>query len=778
MAQSTRRYTGCAEHIALSRQAAAEGMVLLKNTDNALPLEKGAKVALFGQASVAYVKGGSGSGDVHCAYVHNVYDGFRAKAAEGKLSFFEPLEQFYQEHIEKDRIRVETEKAEKKRSFDQWDQEDWMARTLIYQEMTRDIFISEPEVPDALFAQATEFADTAVITFNRYSGEGWDRVSRKGDYYLTDGETALVERVKNAFRRCIVVLDVGGIIDSNWFFDDDKLQGVLYAWQAGMEGGMAIADILCGDVNPSGHLTDTFAKHYEDYPSAAHFNAEKFYVEYTEDIYVGYRYFETVPGAKELVNYPFGYGLSYTSFSLTDIVCKEEKGQITASVTVTNTGARAGKQVVQLYCSAPQGLLGKPSRQLVAFRKTDLLECGQSQTLQLSFCVRDMASFDDLGKICKGAYVLEKGAYTFHIGTSVRDTQQAEFVFTVAEDTVLEQLESRLCPTQLPCRMLSDGSFEPLPVGTLRDGFRQHPQITAAAPAETVTFDRVGTEISLDEFLAQFTDEELCAFLGGDPATGLCNTACFSGLERLGVPPMATADGPAGLRIKPEENVPTTAFPCATLLACTWEPEWLFRIGKAGGTEVMENGMQCWLTPALNIHRDPLCGRNFEYFSEDPLISGKMAAAKVRGMQSVGVAASVKHFACNNREEYRRISDSRVSERALREIYLRGFEICIKEADPVTLMSSYNCINGVHASQSSDLLEGILRSEWGFDGMVTTDWGIKNEPVKEVKAGNDMKMPKGYPEDLMAALESGELTRGDLQACARRILMAYQKLTK
>ncbi len=778
MENTAKKCTGCQAHIDLSRRAAAEGMVLLKNTQNALPLEKGTKVALFGQASVAYVKGGSGSGDVHCAYVRNVYDGFGLKEQEGKVRVFTPLEDFYKEHIARDRIRVEREKEEKRRSYEQWDKEDWMSRTIIYQEMTRDIFISEPEVPEALFAAAAEFADTAIITFNRFSGEGWDRVSKKGDYYLTDGEAALVDRVKKAFRRCVVVLDVGGILDTSWFVKDERIQGALYAWQAGMEGGLAIADILCGDVNPSGALADTFAKTFEDYPSSEHFDDSAYYVEYLEDVYVGYRYFETVPGAAQKVNYPFGYGLSYTTFSLTDIVCREENGNICAAVTVTNTGSRAGRQVVQMYYSAPQGKFGKPARQLGAFGKTRLLAPGESQVLALSFPVSAMASFDDLGKVCKSAYVLEQGDYTFHIGTSVRDTVEADFTYHLHNDVVVQQLQSRCTPNALSRRMLADGSFEALPPGEKRDGFRAHPPIGEKAPEEAVGFDRVGKTVTLDAFIAQFTDEELCDFMGGDPAFGVCNTACFSGMERLGVPPAATADGPAGLRIKPEENVPTTAFPCATLLACTWDPELIEQVGKAGGSEVRENGMTVWLTPALNIHRTPLCGRNFEYFSEDPLLTGKMAAAKVRGIQSTGVAASVKHFACNNRELYRRISDSRVSERALREIYLRGFEICVKEADPWTIMSSYNCINGVHTSQSSDLLEGILRDEWGFDGMVTTDWGIKNDPVLEVKAGNDMKMPNGYSEDLMAALKTGELTRGDLEACARRILKLYQKLAK
>lgn len=771
------KVTGCKAHIDLSRKAATEGMVLLKN-NGTLPLAQGTKIALFGQASIAYVKGGSGSGDVHCAYVRNVYDGFRIKEKEGKVQLFSPLEDFYNAHIEADRKRVDAEKAEKKKEFETRDIEDWMARTLIYQEMTRDIYISEPEIPADLLSQATAFTDTAVIVFNRYSGEGWDRVAKKGDYYFTDGELALVNQIKTAFARCIIVLDVGGVVDTEWFNQDDRIDSVLMAWQAGMEGGLAITDILCGDVTPSGKLTTTFAKDYWDYPSSEHLDDDDFYVEYYEDIYVGYRYFETIPGAAEKVNYPFGFGLSYTTFSLSDISCSKAGDLITANVTVTNTGKFTGKEVVQVYYSAPQGKLGKPARELVAYKKTNLLAPGESQAITLTFPIANMASYDDLGKVQKSAYILEKGVYAFHIGTSVRDTVQADFVYTEKEDRIVTQLTSYCAPAVLPRRMLSDGTFEELPQGKPEHGFRVHKTLGGKAPAEVVPFDRIGKDISMEDFIAQFTDEELCNFMSGEsPEKGsICNTACFSGLKRLGVPAITTADGPAGVRIKPEHNLPTTAFPCATLLACSWNDEIMEQVGKAGGAEMKENALKVWLTPALNIHRTPLCGRNFEYFSEDPLIAGKMAAAKVRGIQSNGVGCSVKHFAGNNRELFRRSSDSRVSERALREIYLKGFEICVKESDPWTIMSSYNLINGVHTSESGALLEGILREEWGFDGMVTTDWGIKNNPVAEVKAGNDMKMPCGYPEDLRVALERGELNRGDLEACAKRILTFYQKV--
>jgi len=763
--------TGCNEHIELSRKAAGEGMVLLKNNNQTLPLKKGSNIVLFGQSSVNYIKGGGGSGDVYCEYIRNIYDGFSVKEKEGKVNVFRETEKFYKEHIEKEQIRIK----------EVWDTdypilfeiEDIIEHAVRSREFYRSVQVRETKVPDDIFDAAADFADTAIITISRYSGEGWERSSEKGDFYLTDEEYNLVKKVKAAFDTTIIVLDVGGMVDSEWFINDDEIGAVLLAWQAGMEGGLAIADILCGDVNPSGKLVDTFAKSFDDYPSSKNFHESVDYVDYTEDIYVGYRYFETMNGKKERVNYPFGFGLSYTKFELSKATVKEENGEISASVEVKNTGEFAGKEVVQLYFSAPQGILGKPARALGAFAKTKLLEPGDSEIVTLSFKARDMASFDDLGKIQKSAYILEKGNYEFYIGTSVRDAQKTDYKYVLEDNVIVEQCGSLCAPVALKERMLSDGSFEKLPLGEAKHRFPENKPITAKAPEKEIKFFAVEGEEQLDEFIAQFTDEELCNFMGGDSDIGVSNTLCFSGMERLGVPKMPTADGPAGLRLNDYCGIPTTAWPCATLLACTFNTDLVEEIGRAGGLEVKENNIAFWLTPALNIHRNPLCGRNFEYFSEDPLVSGKMAAAKVKGMQSVGTGCSIKHFACNNKETNRAGSDSRLSERALREIYLKGFEICVKEADPRSVMTSYNLINGIHASENYELLGEILRKEWGFKGMITTDWGQKNNPVFEVKAGNDMKMHIGYPDDLLETLKKGELSRADLEVCAKRILSVY-----
>lgn len=703
--------TASREHLSLSRKAATEGMVLLKNEKEVLPLPYGEKVTLFGTAVTEYVKGGGGSGDVYTPYVRSIYDGMLLKEQEGKIS---------------------------------------------------------------LLQETPEEADTAIFIISRFSGEGSDRSPEKGDFYLTDEEQALADKVCKTFQKVIVVLNVGGMIDTEWFAENPKIQGALLGWQAGCEGGLAVADILCGDVNPSGKLTDTFAKSFDDYPSSAGFHASEDYVDYQEDIYVGYRYFETIPGAKEKVNYPFGYGLSYTTFALSGLSAFHDADRITVTGTVTNTGTRAGREVVQVYYSAPQGVLGKPAKELAAFQKSKLLQPGESQTLALSFKIEDMASFDDLGKLQKSACLLEKGDYKIFVGTSVREVLELAYTYTVEEDyRVTSQLESRCAPIALKVRMKADGSMEELSAGQLKEAYPPHPGSTAKAPEEPVMLDQVGKDCTLDEFIAQFTDEELAQLVGGNRNSGVSNTCSFGGLSRLGVPLFPTADGPAGLRLSEDCGIPTTAWPCATLLACSWDTDLVREIGAAGALEVKENNLAVWLTPALNIHRSPLCGRNFEYFSEDPLISGKMAAAIVNGIQSQKIAASAKHFTCNNKEGNRENSDSRVSERALREIYLKGFEICVKESQPWTVMTSYNLLNGIHTSESYELIDGILREEWGFQGMVTTDWGVKNDPVKEVRAGNDMKMHVGYPQDLLAALQEGILTRGDLEACVRRILMLF-----
>ena len=764
LGRNGQRVTGCEEHILLSRKAAAEGMVLLKNEKSILPFEKGTRLALFGKGSVDYVKGGGGSGDVTTAYVRSLQDGLEIKEEEGKVQVLASLGKFYRENV-----------------------------SAQYAGGIQPGMTAEPEIPCDLLEKAKAWADAAVISICRFSGEGWDRkgIPGDGDFYLTREEQNMVDTVTANFEKVVVVLNVGGMVDTSWFCDSEKIQGVLLAWQGGMEGGLAAADLLCGDVNPSGKLTDTFARTFDDYPSSAGFNESEDYVDYTEDIYVGYRYFETIPGAAEKVNYPFGYGLSYTEFAIEPLRAGEEDGTICVDVRVTNMGSRAGKEVVQLYYRAPQGVLGKPLEVLGAFAKTELLGAGQSQVLRLKMPVKAMASYDDLGKIQASAYVLEAGNYSFRIGNSVRNTVKLDYEYQAAQTVVIEQLERKCAPAALKSRRLADGSYEELPQGgDVYEKNRLIPQdidtlegvepdvqgITYQEKKEWRNADRITLEdvaegkADLRRLLAQLSDRELAGLLGGQVNTGTANTYGMGNLPAYGIPNIMTADGPAGLRIREECGVYTTAWPCATLLACTWNPEMVFEAGAAGAAEVKENNIGVWLTPAMNIHRSPLCGRNFEYYSEDPLVSGKMGAAMIRGIQSQHIGASMKHFCCNNKETNRKDSDSRVSERALREIYLKGFEIAVKEAQPWTVMTSYNLMNGYPTSCNPELLNGILREEWGFEGMVTTDWWNHAEHYLEVKAGGDIKMGCGYPDRILEAKEKGFVSREEMEKCAERIL--------
>ena len=781
--------TASKEHVALSKKAAGEGMVLLKNENQVLPLPEGSRIALFGKGTFDYVKGGGGSGDVACAYARNIYEGF--KELGDAVSIYEPLSDFYRQNVKEQ-----------------------------YAAGSAPGMTVEPALSDELADGAKAFADTAIIVISRFSGEGWDRSSVEyngeynpwesetsmpqisgvifpdGDFYLTKAEKALIAQVEARFEKIAVVLNIGGVIDVSWAKEDEKLSSLLVAWQGGMEGGLAAAEILTGKVNPSGRLVDTFAAKAEDYPSTENFHESVEYVDYLEDVYVGYRYFETIPGAAEKVCYPFGFGLSYTDFEVTPERAWEEQGQIKVAVRVTNVGDRAGKEVVQVYYSAPQGQLGKPSKELAAFAKTRLLEAGESQLVTLKFAKTSMASFDDLGKIAKSAYVLEKGTYEIYAGTSVRDLEKLEFAIEIAKDEVTEQLTSKAAPTSLKKRMLADGSFEELPQSTPNDpnacvfekmvggteeaivpavrARDRYMMLDAFPKGAKLLIDVAEGRATMDEFLAQLSDEQLIDLLGGQPNTSVANTFGYGNLPEYGVPNIMTADGPAGLRIGCGVN--TTAWPCATLLASTWNTELVECVGKAGGEEVKENNIAVWLTPAVNIHRNPLCGRNFEYYSEDPLIAGKMGAAAVRGIQSQHIGAAVKHFACNNKETNRKHSDSRVSERALREIYLKGFEIIVKESDPWVIMTAYNIINGHRCSENKELLEGILRGEWGFNGMVTSDWWTRGEHYKEILAGNDVKMATGFPERVKKALDMGAIERADLLKCAKRVLELIIKI--
>lgn len=780
--------TCCDEHIAIALEAAQEGMVLLKNENKLLPLATGGNVSLFGKGTFDYVKGGGGSGEVHTRYIRNLYDGIHHR---GYAAVCEELAEYYRENVKQQ-----------------------------YAAGAEPGMTVEPELPDSLVQTARAFSDTAIISISRFSGEGWDRSSVEfngeyspwpkevsmpqvagrifpdGDFYLTKEEKAMIAKVTAVFPKVILVLNVGGIVDAGWIKKDAAIGGALLAWQGGMEGGTAAADILFGKVNPSGKLPDTFAAHVEDYPSTEHFHDSPWYVEYTDDIYVGYRYFETIPGQKQKVVYPFGYGLSYTDFQIRVTGAKLDSDPLSIQVTVKNTGSIPGKEVVQVYAQAPQGKLGKAGLSLVGFRKTTLLQPGEEQALEITFDRYSFASFDDVGCVQKAAYVLETGEYKFHVGSGLHDLYAVDGAFVLEDNLILQQLTEQLSPTALPRRLRSDGSWEDLPTGEGNDPnacvlekmvpgteeglmpairATQHKCLFNPNPPRMLK-DVVNGKATLDEFIAQLSDEDLIHLLGGQPNTTVANTFGMGNLPQYGVPNIMTADGPAGVRIDPHCGVATTAFPCGTLLTSTWNPEIVEKVGAAGGAELKENNLAMWLTPAINIHRNPMCGRNFEYYAEDPLLAGTIGAAMVKGIQSNKVSACVKHFAVNNKETNRKQSDSRVSQRALREIYLKAFEIIVKTADPWAIMSSYNIINGHRASECKPLLENILRGEWGYNGIVTTDWWTRGEHYKEILAGNDVKMGTGFPDRVAAAQEKGVISRADYEHCARRVLEMIMKL--
>lgn len=759
MGDDGRLATGSQKHIDLSRMAACEGMVLLKNEDNLLPLKPNNKVALFGKATADYVKGGGGSGDVTVRYVRQFWEAMDIKQNEGKLSVFEPLSSFYASHTAAE-LSDDKEPGE----------------------------ISEPALPESLLNEAAENCDVAIISISRYSKEGRDRkgAPNDGDFYLSPAEQSVVTAVTERFTNIVVILNVGGMVDTSWFKDNSRIKSVLLAWQGGIEGALAQADILCGDVCPSGKLTDTFASSFDDYPSSYNFYESDTYVEYTDDIFVGYRYFETIPGAAEKVNYPFGFGLSYTSFDIQCIHTSIEAAQYIATIRVTNTGSVAGKEVVQLYVSTPTSHIDVPAFELRGFKKTKLLSPGESVDIIIQTDVNDWAVYDE--KLA--AYILPQGIYSIHAGNSIRNLAMIG-KYDNPCDVIIQQLTNRCVPRKLSKRLLSDGSYAylhtcendpvvdhsdwpPMPYGFSHEHILPDQRFINTPNAELPleeSFERVALGLlSIDEFISELSDDELITLVGGTPSIGPSHLCGIGGLPARGIPGAMTADGPAGLRIRPGRGVYTTAWPVATLLACTWNPKLIYEIGRAGAIEVKENNCAMWLSPGINIHRSPRSGRNFEYYSEDPYITGVIASAMIKGIQSQNIGACVKHLCCHNRELNCTKSDSIVSERALREIYLKAFKMTIEAADPWAVMSSYNLMNGKKTSENFELLTGILRDEWNYKGLVISDWDNFGEHYRELLAGNDVKMPSGSLNRLKKAMELGLVNRSDFQPSVRRVL--------
>lgn len=731
----------------LVRQTAAEGCILLKN-NGALPIDKEKEVAVFGRCQTDWFFCGYGSGgDVKAPYFVDLIEGMDNAGIKYNQYLFGTYQAWGRE--------------EDNEADHGW----WGHWPFNYDEM--------PLTEDVV-KRAAKTSHTALIVIGRAAGEDRENELKPGSYYLTDTERQMLDMVTSEFDKVAVILNVGSIMDMSWVEEyGDRISSIIYVWQGGMESGNAVCDVLTGKVDPCGKLPDTIARHYEDYPSSANFGGKK-YNEYKEGIYVGYRYFETK--AKEAILYPFGYGLSYTTFAIEPQTIAYENGRVNAEVKVTNTGRYAGKEVVMLWCSAPSVKLDKPAKELAAFAKTNELAPGETQTLVLGCDEKTISSYDEI----RSAFILEAGEYIF-----TANNEKAGSI-KIDRETLVEQCEP-ICVSSDKLR------------GRIID--RMPGEIATTEDKGIMLSDVKDGKASLDDFIAQLSPEELEALSRGEGAMNSSlgvpgNAGAFGGiipsLRDKGVAPVITADGPSGLRL----GRFCTLLPVGTTVASTWNTELTEQLFTKIGEEMSYYGVDVHLAPGMNIHRNPLCGRNFEYYSEDPLLAGKIAAAVVRGVQSTGRASCPKHFACNNQETKRNTNDSRLSERTLREIYLRNFEICVKESEPKTLMTSYNLINGVWSHYNYDLVTTVLRKEWGFKGMVMTDWWMQSSKSPEfpqirdnayrVRAQVDVLMPgdkshsaKEYKSDgtLLKTLgEEGGITLGELQRTAANVLRLVMDL--
>ena len=804
-------------HGKLARKAASEGIVLLKN-EGILPLKKDTAVALLGYGAEKTVKGGIGSGDVNNRKNISIYQGL--KEAGVKIVSEDWISDYHNRYEQareawKEKVLEEAKKVDN--PFDAYAENPFA--------MPLGRKVAEEDICEA---------DVVIYVISRISGEGKDRRKVKGDYYLSEREEEDLR-----YKPVILILNAGGPVELTDILEQtDNIKGILNISQLGQEGGDALADVLLGKEVPGGKLTTTWARRYEDYPASEEYgylngNLEK--EKYKEGIYVGYRYFDSFD---KKVMFPFGFGLSYTMFEMKCCSINMEESKIRAVVQVTNTGNEyAGKEVVQIYVTLPQTELEKEYKRLAGFAKTRLLKPGETQTLTVEIPQKQLASFNEETH----TWIVEKGKYGILVGNS-SDKLKLEAVLVVSDDTVLEQMD-KICPLQEELEQiyltkeLKEKSVQ-----------RQEKLITAQVPeyyfkpamipAKSENAGKNQENLTEEEkrfvsVLEDRTTEELIPLLYGKISENISTLGAAGirvpgsagetsgALEEDGIPSLVMADGPAGIRLRQwyevdketdsiyemgvlgslengilepgvhHENADTyyqycTAFPVGTALAQTWDTDLMTEFGKAIAEEMEEFHVNLWLAPGMNIHRNPLCGRNYEYYSEDPYLSGMLAAAVTRGVQSKsGCGVTIKHFACNNQEDNRMGVDSCVSERALREIYLRGFEIAVKEGNPVSIMTSYNLINGIHAANSKDLCMTVARKEWGFDGAIMSDWNTTvpedgSVPWKCVAAGNDIIMP-GNPDDdknIRQAYKEGKLTEEEIRNCAGHLVSMIRRLER
>jgi beta-glucosidase len=772
-------YVGTTEDRALceglaekARLLAEEGVVLLKNDENLLPFSEKTRVAVFGRVQFDYFCVGYGSGgDVNMPYKTS----FAEALEEDNLNFDKKLYNYY-------KSECESKPIPKNCVWGRW--------PLSYDEF---------EIPENMVKTASEGNDAAIVILGRAAGEDRDNELKDGSYHLDKKEIALLKSVDRYFKNVVVVFNYGNPMDFAFTEELHNVKSVVFAPHAGMDGGRVLRDALWGRFNPSGKLTCTVPLKYEYLPSAKDFGDDKV-INYTEDIYVGYRYFETFK--KDGVQYPFGFGLSYTDFEMSASASRQD-GTVTVTADVKNIGSVAGKQVIEVYYESPQGELGKPLRQLIAFDKTALLSPDENQQLKITFSINDMASFDDAGLTGNQAcFVLEKGEYSIFVGDSVRSAERV-FSFTL-DETVVTHRSENACAVRNEFNIIKpiilNGNVSCVPSKPFMSGVDLKKRILERMPEEIPFTGNKGIMLSdvkdgkntLDEFVAQLTVEELDVLCRGDvkmdsPYGAKGNAGAFGGtvksLNDKGVPAAITTDGPSGIRLRAN----TSLIPSGVSIACSWNLSLTKEVYELVGEEMLMKGSDILLGPGVNIHRNPLCGRNFEYFSEDPVLAGKMAAAFVEGVQSKGVSACPKHFACNNQEKARTKTDSRLSERALREIYLRPFEICIKEAKPNVIMTSYNMINSVYSHNNYDLCTTILRKDWGYDSVVITDWWmqeVKNPDFENcfasgyrVRAQADVLMPGSYfvnrikaDTTALKSYKKGGLSRSELQRSAKNVL--------
>ena len=797
------------KHLETLRRSLAECTVLLKSNGD-FPLDTPCKIAAYGSGVRKTIKGGTGSGEVNSRYFIHVEQGLTDAGftvTTGK--WLDAYEVAYAEAKQAFRARMKAEaKAHK-------------TNVVIY---AMGKAMPEPEYQLPLEGEG----DVAIYVLSRISGEGNDRDPVPGDIKLSETEKRDILALNKKYPKFMLVINAGGAVDLS---EISEVKNILVLSQLGVETGAVLADILLGKQNPSGKLATSWSK-WEDYFPMEDFGDHND-TRYREGIYVGYRYFDSV-GKKAL--FPFGYGLSYTTFSISDTAASVEAEMITVAATVTNTGKFPGKEVVQVYVSCPEGKLDKPYQDLAAFGKTGCLAPGEAETLKITFSIKDLASYDEEA----AAWILEKGNYVIRAGSSSIDTRNV--AIAVLDETVTVLKVRNACGTPdftdwKPEAEIPTTVDSTIPVLILNaDGLS----------GKSVCYDPA---YPVDDAVAKLTDEQL-AYAGigqfsgslsviGEASRQVAGAAGESTSKAPGIPTMVMADGPAGVRVCPKfyrdekgahavgqgglpesiaEFIPApilwvmnlgsnkkppkdanveyqyaTALPIGTALAQSWNLDLAKACGDIVGDEMERFGVHLWLAPALNIHRSIRCGRNFEYFSEDPLISGKMAAALTMGVQShPGCGTTIKHYCANNQETNRYGSNSLVSERAMREIYLKGFGICVRDSHPKAVMTSYNLLNGTHTAERRDLSEDVLRCEFGFDGIIMTDWvvgnGIMNskddihpavKPQKAAAAGGDIFMPgcKADFKNIMKGLRDGTLTRQQLQVNATRIRRIAKELT-